>query len=75
MSRCKDENWCYERVRWWSRAMFKVVLTHGKNGGGPVGEKNSRSDVRGVRLRGRPQMGWMDDVKRVLNERGKSDCA
>ena len=28
------------------------------------------SDVRGVRLRGRPRMGWMDGVKRALNERG-----
>ena len=26
------------------------------------------SDVRGVRLRGRLRMEWMDDVKRALNE-------
>ena len=30
------------------------------------------SDVRDVRLRGRLRMGWMDDVKRMLNERGMS---
>ena len=28
--------------------------------------------VRGVRLRGRLRTGWMDDVKRALNERGIS---
>ena len=28
------------------------------------------SDVRGVRLRGRPWMGLMNCVKRTLNERG-----
>ena len=28
------------------------------------------SDVRGVWLRGIPRMRWMDDVKRMLNERG-----
>ncbi len=27
----------------------------------------SRSDVRGVRLRGRPRIGWMDSVKRGLD--------
>ena len=30
------------------------------------------SDVRGVRLRGRPRTGWMDGVKRALNEREMS---
>ena len=29
-----------------------------------------RSDVGGGRLRGRPRLGWMDCVKRALNERG-----
>ena len=33
-------------------------------------KKIMESDVRGVRLRGRGQMGWIDDVKRQLNERG-----
>ena len=27
------------------------------------------SDARSVRLRGRARMGWMDGVKRALNER------
>ena len=30
------------------------------------------SDVRGMRLRGRTQMGWMNGVKRALNKRGMS---
>ena len=30
------------------------------------------SNVRGVRLRGRLQKGWMYGVKRALNERGMS---
>ena len=29
-------------------------------------------DVRRVRLRGRSRTGWMDGVKKVLNERGMS---
>ena len=29
-----------------------------------------RSNMKGVRLRGRPRIGWMDGLKRVLNERG-----
>ena len=32
----------------------------------------TRSDVRGVRPRGRPQIGWMDSVKRVSDPRGMS---
>ncbi len=35
-------------------------------------KKITRSDVRGVRPRGRPQMRWMDNVKRVLGARGMS---
>ena len=31
-----------------------------------------RCNIRGVRLRERPRMGWMISVKRVLNERGMS---
>ena len=30
------------------------------------------SNVRGVRLRGRPQKGWMDGVKRECKEKGMS---
>ena len=30
------------------------------------------SDARSERLRGTPQMGWMDGVERVLNDR--DDC-
>ena len=30
------------------------------------------SEARGVRLQGRPRMGWMDAVKRAFNERGLS---
>ena len=32
----------------------------------------TRSDVRGVRPRGRPHMGWIDGVKRALDARGMS---
>ena len=37
------------------------------------------SDVRDMKLKRRPQMGWMEDVKRLLNERNvcctrKDDC-
>ncbi len=35
-------------------------------------KKVTRSDVRGVRPRGRPRMGWLDGVKRALGERGMS---
>ncbi len=35
-------------------------------------EKITRSDVRGVTPRGRPRMGWLDSVKRVLGARGMS---
>ena len=40
-----------------------MVWTHGENGRVIIGEENSRSDVRGVRLRGRSRMGWIDGVK------------
>ena len=33
-------------------------------------KKIVESEVRGVRLRGRPRMGWMDSVKRALYMRG-----
>ncbi len=36
-------------------------------------KKTTRSDVRGVRPRGRPQMGWMDSVKRALGAKGMSE--
>ncbi len=35
-------------------------------------KKTTRSDVIGVRPRGRPRMGWMDSVKRALGARGMS---
>ncbi len=35
-------------------------------------KKISRSDVRGVRPRGRPRMGWLDSVKRALGVTGMS---
>ena len=65
------------RVCWSSRAeCVEVVWTHGENGGGPVGEKNSRTQCESVKLRGRLRTGWRDGVKRVLNKRGarKDDC-
>ncbi len=34
--------------------------------------KITRLDVRGVRPRGRPRMGWQDSVKRALGARGMS---
>ncbi len=35
-------------------------------------KKITRSNVRGVRPRGRPRMRWMDSVKRALGARGMS---
>ncbi len=35
-------------------------------------KKVTRSDVRRVRPRGRPRMGWLDSVKRALGARGMS---
>ncbi len=35
-------------------------------------KKITTSDVRGIRPRGRPQMGWLDSVKRVLGARRMS---
>ncbi len=35
-------------------------------------KKVTRSDVRGVRPRGRPRMGWLDSVKRALGARRMS---
>ncbi len=35
-------------------------------------KKVTRSDVRGVRPRGRFRMGWLDNVKRALGARGMS---
>ncbi len=35
-------------------------------------KKVTRSDVRGVRPRGRPRMGWLDSVKKALGARGMS---
>ena len=35
-------------------------------------KKINGSNVRGVRLKGRPRMGWMDSVKRALDVRGMS---
>ncbi len=35
-------------------------------------KKITRSDVRGVRPRGRPRIRWLDSVKRVLGVRGMS---
>ncbi len=32
-------------------------------------KKTTRSDVRGVRLRRKPRMGWMDSVKEPLDAR------
>ncbi len=35
-------------------------------------KKVTRSNVRGVKPRGRPRMGWLDSVKRALGARGMS---
>ncbi len=35
-------------------------------------KKITRSDVRGVRPKGRPRMGWMDNLKRASCARGMS---
>ena len=44
--------------------LIGMVMELGENGGG--------YNVRAVRLRGKPQMGWLDSLKRALNGRGKS---
>ena len=37
-----------------------------------MAKKVTLSDVEGNRWRGRPRLGWMDGVKRVLGEKGMS---
>ena len=50
----------------------ELVWQYGENGGGSVGKRIIGSDERSMRLKGKPQMQWIDIVKRVLNERGMS---
>ena len=54
------ENWCYKS---WlvEQSSVEVVWTCGENGGEPVGEEKIGSDARDVKLKARPQMGWMDE--------------
>ncbi len=49
-----------------------MVWACGKDGRRALVKKIIRSDVRGVRPRGKPRMGWMDSVKRALGARGMS---
>ena len=58
----KVAGWAEQRVLRWFEHMKRIENDR-------LVERITGSDVRGVKLRGRPQMGWMDDVKRALNER------
>ena len=59
---------CYEKVGWSSRAVCEVVWTQRMEEDRLV-KKIVKSNVRSMRLRGRPRTGWIDSVKRALNER------
>ena len=50
-----------------------MVWTHGKNKG-LFGVKNSKIRCERCEVKERPQTGWMDGVKRALNERGMCVC-
>ena len=50
-----------------------MVRTHGENGGGLVVEENSRMRCERCEVERRPQTGWMDGMRRALNERGMSE--
>ncbi len=52
-------------VLWWFGHVERMKEEH-------LVKKITRSDVRGVRPRGRPRMRWMDSVKRALGARGMS---
>ncbi len=54
-----------QRVLWWFGHVERMEEER-------LVKKITRSDVRGVRPRGRPRMGWMDSVKRALGARGIS---
>ena len=46
-----------------------MALPRGENGGAACGEKSVRvngGSVRGVRVRGKPRLGWIDGVKLAL---------
>ena len=65
----------------WSRRVecVEVVWTHERMEENQMVNRIIGSDVRGVSLRERPLVGWMDGVKRLLNERNifaarKDDC-
>lgn len=47
-----------------------MIWTYAKNEVERMVKRLNRADVREVELRGRPQMRWMDTVKKVLIERG-----
>ena len=63
----------YERIGWLSRAecVDVVKLMERMEEEDQLVKRIVGFDVGGVRLRG-PQTGWMNGVKRALNERGMS---
>ncbi len=52
-------------VLWWFGHVMRMEKEH-------LVKKITRSDVRGARPRGKPQMGWMAGLKRVLGVTGMS---
>ena len=54
-----------QSVLWWFGYMDRIEEDW-------LVKRKVRSNVKSVRLRGRPQTGWIDGVKRVLHEIGMS---
>ena len=50
----------------------EVVWTHGENEGGQVGKENSRIRCKRREVERKAKTGWMNGVRRALNERGMS---
>ncbi len=69
MMKCKAERGLYELTE---RAEQEVLqwFGHVERMEEHLVKKITRSDVRGVRPRGRPRMEWLDSVKSVLGARG-----
>ena len=49
---------------------IELVWACEKNGLVPFGQKSADGGCSGVRVRGRPKVGWLDGVKVALGNRG-----